>query len=65
MRKRDGPPQLLPVEVPGGGAKAEFLPREIHGVRPIAERHFQPLPVPGGGEQLKIVTNNFVKQQSY
>jgi hypothetical protein len=63
--KRNRLAQLIVIKIPGGGPEAEFLSRQIDGVRAVAQGHLQPLPVPGGGEQLQIVTNNSVKQQSY
>ena len=50
--------QTVVVKVRRRGAHAEAAPGEIHGVRAVAQRHFQPLEIPRGGEQLIIVTNN-------
>ena len=52
-------------KISGGGAHAEFPAGQIDGVRAVAQRHLKPLPIPGGGEQLQIVTNNSVKQQRH
>ena len=58
MGEADRAAERIVVEVCGGGAHAELLPREIHRVRAVAQSHFQTLPVSGGGDQLEVVTNN-------
>ena len=46
--------QPLPVEVSGKGPHPEGAARQIHRVRAVGQRHVQPLPVPRGGEQLRL-----------
>ena len=58
MGQGNRPLQRLVIEISRGGSHTEFLPREVDGIRAIAQRHLQPLPIPGRGEQLKVVTNN-------
>ena len=56
VAQRHGGFQLLRGEVAGEGAHSEGVARQIDRVSPIGHRHVQPLHVPGGGEQLNVLS---------
>ena len=55
--------QALIREVHRGGAHAELTPRQIHRVRPVAQRHEQALPVPGRGQQFRLLSHSSAWQR--
>ena len=54
MGKSHCPGQLLRGKVPGKSSHAEIRTRQIHSVRAVENRHFQPLHIPRRGQQLRF-----------